>query len=102
MYLMGCGEVKKQMILENIDIFSLKTLRILLFVVSSIVGDGFMKNDPVIVKILRQEERLGKLQNRTSTTTKWDRSYESVRRTKRICSDKRKGIISLRTKKDDY
>ncbi len=28
-----------------------------------------MKNDPVIVKILRQEERLGKLQNRTSTTT---------------------------------
>jgi PAS domain S-box-containing protein len=34
-----------------------------------IVGDGFMKNDPEIVNILREEERVGKLQNRTSTTT---------------------------------
>ncbi|MCX6670737.1 MAG: hypothetical protein NTX92_02300 [Euryarchaeota archaeon] len=28
-----------------------------------------MKNDPEIVNILREEERVGKLQNRTSTTT---------------------------------
>jgi PAS domain S-box-containing protein len=31
------------------------------------VGDGCMKNDPDIVKTLRDEESLGKLQNRTST-----------------------------------
>jgi len=34
-----------------------------------VVGDGFMKNDSDIVKTLREEERLGKLQNQTTNTT---------------------------------